>query len=283
MNTSDATILEQEPFSPLFIRSPSQCYSKKTFDNFQDVLKLAADYGIAHECSSIPLPPVYPSECLEFFDADDTRRCSIDFVTPRLAAMTSIDALKVTKDDVSEVFETSLRLNSECSNVKILDQNLIADLMNNKPIYLFFKNGFLRACSDREAQGFIKFYKALQKFLKAIDDFSNLEDQIKEAKLDAKTAEQVKAIDSFLNVKWRGVFAIQWRMLHADNYLGTQKKTTVAHVRLLDDYQNGRLKRSAGQTLCGAKSKFGYSDDMSDMKSYLITCPKCRAMIGLDL
>lgn len=122
----------------------------------------------------------------------------------------------------------------------------------------------------------------MRKFLKSVDDFSNLEYQIKEAKLKAETAEQAKAIDSVLGVKWRGVFAIQWRLLHNDNYLGTQKKTTVAHVRLLDDYQNGRLKRSTGQTLCGAKSKFGYSDDMDDMESYLITCPKCLAMTGLD-
>lgn len=269
--------LEQELFSALFVRSPNQDFSKYKFDNFQDVLQLAAEYGIAHEFTDIPVPPEYPSECLEFFD--DTRRCSIDFLTPSFAA---IDTLKVTKEDISEVYETSLRLNSECGNVKILDQKLIDDLMDNKPIYLFFKQGFLKACSDKEAQGFIKFHKALRKYLKSVDDFSNLEYQIKEAKLKAKTTEQAKAIDSVLGVKWRGVFAIQWRLLHNDNYFGTQKKTTVAHVRLLDDYQNGRLKRSTGQTLCGAKSKFGYSDDMDDKKSYLITCPKCLAMTGLD-
>lgn len=277
MQTDNNTaVLAQEPFKAIFVRSPNQDFSIHKFDNFESVLQLAAEYGIAHQFTEIPVLPEYPSECLEFFN--DTRRCSIDFMTPRMAA---IDTLKVTKKDVVEVYETSLRLNGECGNVKILDQKLIADLMNNKPIYLFFKQGFLKACSEQEAQGFIKLHKALAKYLKSVHDFSNLQYDIKEAKLKAQTVEQAKAIDLALGVKWRGVFAIQWRMLHENNYLGTQKKTTVAHVRLLDDYQNGRLKRSSGQTLCGAKSKFGYSDDMNDLDSYLITCPKCLAMTGL--
>lgn len=277
MQTDNNTAtLEQEPFLALFVRSPNQNLSTYKFDNFEGVLQLAAEYGIAHHLTVIPVPPEYPSECLEFFN--DTRRCSIDFMTPSMAA---IDTLKVTKEDVSEVYETSLRLNGQCGNVKILDQKLIADLMDNKPIYLFFKQGYLKACSEQEAQGFLKLHKAWREYHKAVSDFENLEYQIKEAKLKAKTAEQAKAIDSALGVKWRGVFSIQWRMLHENNYLGTQKKTTVAHVRLLDDLQKGRIKRTSGQTLCGAKSKFGYSDDMSDKESYLITCPKCLSMSGL--
>lgn len=273
---NNKTALDIDSFNCRLILSPNQKFLSYPFENFDALLKLASEYKIQHLFIKKPVAPEYPSECLSFFT--DTRRCSFDVVNN---ALSGIDTLKVTQDDIAEQYSTSLRLNAKCGDTKILDQKLISDLQDNKPIYLFFVQGFLRACSEQEAQGFITFFKAADDFRKKIIDFEILEDQINKAQLKAKTMEQAQSIDSALGVKWRGVFAIQYRLLHEKNHFGSQKKTTVAHVRLLDDYQKDRLKRISGQTLCGAKSKFGYSDDMSDLNSYLITCPKCLAMIGL--
>lgn len=276
MHTDNNTALEQATFSGRCVLSPHQTYPNKPFEGYESVLELAAVYGLEHCFNGIPEVPVFPVECQAFFK--DQRRVSYDMLTQQLSA---IDTLKVTKDQIEEVYGSSLRLNAECGHIKVLEQGLISELQSNKAIYIFFLQGYLRACSELEAQFFLKYFQAVTEYRRQIDAFNALADQVRITKLKAETGEQAEKINAALKVNWKGVFAVQHRLLHDRNHFGNQKKTTVAHIRLMDDYKSGRITRNAGQILCGAKSKFGYSDDMSDQTSYLITCPKCLAMADL--
>ena len=276
MPTDDNTALDQATFSGRCILSPHQTYPNKPFEGFESVLILAAFYGLEHEFKTMPEAPVFPEVCQAFFN--NQRRVSFDMMTQQLSA---IDTLKITKDQIEEVYQSSLLLNAECAYIKVLDQFLISELQSNKAIYVFFIQGYLRACSELEAQAFLKHYQAVTEYRRLIDQFSNLSHLVRITKLKAETCEQAEKINQALKVNWKGVFAVQSRLLHGRNHFGNQKKSTVAHIRLKDDYKSGRITREAGQILCGAKSKFGYSDDMSDQTSYLITCPKCLAMADL--
>jgi hypothetical protein len=199
--------------------SPHQTYPNKPFEGFESVLILAAFYGLEHEFKTMPEAPVFPEVCQAFFN--NQRRVSFDMMTQQLSA---IDTLKITKDQIEEVYQSSLLLNAECAYIKVLDQFLISELQSNKAIYVFFIQGYLRACSELEAQAFLKHYQAVTEYRRLIDQFSNLSHLVRITKLKAETCEQAEKINQALKVNWKGVFSVQSRLLHDRNHFEIRKK-----------------------------------------------------------
>ena len=267
---------QDKAFHPNCILSPKFKLPINAFDGFESFVERGKLLGLTLNFNSVEHEPKYPVECIAFFDQQ--KRVSYEVLNQKLS---TLDVMQITKRQISEVYQSSIFLNAECGHVKVLNQLLISELQNDKSIYIFFRDGFIRACSEQEAKYFLKFHGEVQAYKEKAEEFALFKNKVQRAELKEKTNEQAQIIGNYLKVEWRGVFAIQYRLLHEKNPSGLQKKNTVSHIRVLDDYKNGRIQRAAGQSLCGAKSKFGFSDDMSDTSSYLITCPKCLKMVNL--
>lgn len=268
----------QDIFSGDFVYADKSALLQNKFSNFNDFIDRAQALNLTLDFDNVPTLPKYPAKCAAYFD-DKTRRVGYEYVTKTI---TDIDTLKINKDAIYEIYSSSAHLKREYGGIKIFSSDLIAELQAGRSIYIYWSYGYLRACTESEAESFAAYHAEISSYQTKIKAFEKLVKNITQNEYKIAQGEQSEQISATIGVKWKGAFIIQSRLLHDKNFFGNQKKNTVVHLHLLDDYQKGRVKRDAGQLMCGNKAKFSLSDDMADTKDYIVTCRQCLKLIGVQ-
>lgn len=249
---------------------------KSKFLNFSEVVQRGQLFELFLSFNKVPEIPAYPTICSEYF-LNKNIRVGYEFVTKTI---TDIHTLKINVAAIEEFYSSSAALKREYGGIKIYSSELIQELQAGRFIYIYWSYGYLRACTEAEAQAFTAHHHELKAFQTKVCEFEDFAFKVAQNEYRVALEEQSKLIDRNIAAKWKGVFIVQNRMLHENNFFGSQKKNTVVHLRLLSDLKKGRVKRTKGELLCGSKAKFSFSDDLSDLKNYVVTCTQCLKMIG---
>ena len=259
------------------IADKSQAFGKN-FQNFHEMLERAQNFDLRLDFDVAPKAPAYPAECADFF-SDKSIRVGYDFAT---STITNIDVLEVNLNDVQYFYPKSAELQRKHGGIKIFSADLMHELRRGQSIYIFWSFGYLRACKQSEVKAFMAYSAEVAEYQAKAKAFNELVENTIQHEYTAARDTQSKQINDVLGVPWKGVYIVQSRLLHDKNFFGSHKKNTVAHVRLLKDFQKGRIKRTEGQLLCGSKAKFSLSNDMSDTKDYIVTCIQCLKIMGMQ-
>lgn len=94
-----------------------------------------------------------------------------------------------------------------------------------------------------------------------------------------KTREAAEVFNEALNIpfKWSVDHKVVISGLSENSWGCGTNRRTVMHVRVLEDFQDGRFKRKAGDFLCGKDDSVhqGYTDTSEGNKGVKVTCKQC--------